>query len=402
MDYKITSIQSGTITSPKGFFAGAVKAGIKTPDKLDLTILYSEKICKATGLFTTNMVKSAPVIYSQKLLLKKRAQALVVNSGCANACTGEDGFRDAAEMSKMVAEKLAILNENVLVASTGVIGVTLPMEIIGGGISKLEITKAGGGDFAKAIMTTDTFAKEIAFSVESELGSFIIAGVAKGAGMIHPNMATMLCFITTDANIESGFLRAVLKRSVDVSFNMTTVDGDTSPSDSVILMANGLADNKTINKENGDGFQAVLNEICIYLAKSIARDGEGATKLIEVQVKGAGRQSEAKIAARTIANSPLVKTAIHGNDPNWGRIVAALGRCGVKLNDNSIDVFLEDVCVMRDGRPTVFDKNSLSAKLAGSKEVIIVVDLNMGLEEATAWGCDLSEEYVTINSAYTT
>jgi glutamate N-acetyltransferase/amino-acid N-acetyltransferase len=220
--------------------------------------------------------------------------------------------------------------------------------------------------------------------------------------MIHPDMATMLCFITTDASVHSGFLQEALTKAIDTSFNMITVDGDTSPSDTVVILANGLAGNTKINKRNGASFQRALNEVCCYLAKSIARDGEGATKLIEVAVEGAVNQIEARQAARTIVGSPLVKSAIHGNDPNWGRVVAALGRSGARIAENKLDVYLNQVRVMKQGRPAVFDKKTLSDSLAGSKEVLIRVCLNLGKAKAIAWGCDLSEEYVTINSDYTT
>jgi glutamate N-acetyltransferase/amino-acid N-acetyltransferase len=402
MNDGLKTISSGTVTSARGFTAGAVEAGIKYPGKLDLAILSSEAPCVAAGVFTTNAIKSAPVILSQKHLRNKKLQAVVVNSGCANACTAEKGLADAAETTDLVAKKLGLKSDDVLVASTGVIGVPLPMDKIKDGIGKISLSKEGGARFAKAIMTTDTFAKEIALTVEDNSGTYVIGGAAKGAGMIHPNMATMLCFVTTDAAIEADFLQQALRRAVDDSFNMITVDGDTSPSDTVVVLANGLAGNKVINKKNGQLFQEALNEVCLYLAKSIARDGEGATKLIEVIVEGALNRDEARMAARTIANSPLVKSAIHGNDPNWGRIVAALGRSGARIVEKKIDVYMNGVCVMQQGIPAAFDKEKLSQSIAHSKEVLIKLNLNQGKGNATAWGCDLSEEYVTINSAYTT
>jgi glutamate N-acetyltransferase/amino-acid N-acetyltransferase len=402
MKKELKTISSGTVTSPKGFVAGAVEAGIKHPGKLDFAILYSEAPCVVTGVFTTNAIKSAPVILSQKFLRNKKAQAVVVNSGCANACTADKGLANAVETTNLVEKKLNLGTGEVLVASTGVIGVHLPMTKIKAGIRKISLSRKGGARFAKAIMTTDTFAKEIAITVEDSSGTYIIGGAAKGAGMIHPDMATMLCFITTDAIVNVDFLQQALRRAVDDSFNMITVDGDTSPSDTVVVMANGLAGNKAINKRNGQLFQQALNEVCNYLAKSIARDGEGATKLIEVFVVGALSQNDARLAARTIVNSPLVKSAIHGNDPNWGRIVAALGRSGAKIVEKKLNVSMNGVCVMRQGVPTAFDKQKLSQSIAQSKEVLIKLNLNLGKGSATAWGCDLSEEYVTINSAYTT
>jgi len=395
-------IPSGTITSAKGFLAGAIHAGIKTKDKLDLAILYSEMPCIAVGLFTTNRIKSAPVILCQRRLIKRQAQAIVVNSGCANACLGEQGIADASEMASLTARKLAIKAEDVLVASTGITGIPLPMDRIRYGIKETELNEDRGHDFTKAIMTTDTRPKEIAVRVDVEGSKFIIAGVAKGAGMIHPNLATMLCFIATDALVDADFLQSSLQEAVDTSFNMISIDGDTSPSDCAFLLANGLAGNKIISFGNGGAFQGALDEVCTYLAKSIARDGEGATKLIEVTVEGTIKQSEARQAVRTIVSSPLVKAAIHGNDPNWGRIVAALGRSGIELIEDKLDVYLNDTCVMKQGCSAPFNKEEMKIALSNSDSVIIKVCLNLGEAKATAWGCDLSEEYVRINSAYST
>jgi len=395
-------IPSGTITSAKGFLAGAIHAGIKTKDELDLAILYSELPCIAVGLFTSNRIKSAPVILSQKHLLRKQAQAIVVNSGCANACLGEQGIAAASEMASLTARKLAIKAEDVLVASTGITGIPLPMDRIRYGIKETELNEDEGHDFTKAIMTTDTRPKEIAVRVDVEGSKFIIAGVAKGAGMIHPNLATMLCFISTDALVNADFLQSSLQEAVNTSFNMISIDGDTSPSDCVFLLANGLAGNKTISFDNGEAFQEALDEVCLYLAKSIVRDGEGATKLIEVTVEGAIKQAEARQAARTIVSSPLVKAAIHGNDPNWGRIVAALGRSGIELIEDKLDVYLDNICVMKQGCSAPFNKEEMSTALSHSDNVLIRICLNLGEGTATAWGCDLSEEYVTINSIYTT
>ncbi len=401
MDSGFKAIASGTVTSPQGFRAGAVSCGIKASKKLDLAILCSDERCVAAGVFTTNAIKGAPVILSQKHLQDRRAQAIVVNSGCANACTGDMGVADADEMATLAAEKLSISPEDVLVASTGVTGVALPMDRVRVGIREISITEDEGHDLARAMMTTDTFAKETAVSVEAEPGGFTVGGVAKGSGMIHPNMATMLCFLTTDAAVDPRFLQSALQQAVDSSFNMVTIDGDTSPSDMVALLANGLARNKTISDGNGGVFQKALHEVCLHLAKCIARDGEGATKLLEVAVEGALTVTEARLAARTVAGSSLVKAAMHGNDPNWGRIVAALGRSGAKVTETRLDVYLNNVCVMRQGCPVPFDNQKVGASLA-SEEVFLKLNLNLGGGKATAWGCDLSEEYVTINSAYTT
>jgi glutamate N-acetyltransferase/amino-acid N-acetyltransferase len=394
------AIASGTVTSPKGFLAGAVKTGVKSPGGLDLAVLCSEKPCLAAGVFTTTAIKSAPVVLSQKHLKNNSAQAVVVNSGCANACTGDSGMADAVDMAKSVAEKLGLSTEDVLVASTGIIGVSLPMGRIRAGIRELVLNKEGGHELARAMMTTDTFPKEIAVSVDSKLGNFTIGGVAKGVGMVHPDMATMLCFLTTDAAVDVRFLQSALRKAVDVSFNMITIDGDTSPNDTVVILANGLAGTETINSRNGELFQKALDEICLYLAKCMAGDGEGATKLIEVTVEGALSEKQARLAARTVASSPLFKAAMHGNDPNWGRIVAALGRSGARVKEKKLEVYLNDVCVMMQGSTVSFDRRKLSDSLAG-KEVSVRLCLNLGHGKAVAWGCDLSEEYVTINSAYT-
>jgi glutamate N-acetyltransferase/amino-acid N-acetyltransferase len=402
LNFMFDLIPSGSVSSASGFMAGAVHAGIKSKDELDLAILCSEAPCTATGVFTTTQIKSAPVILSQRHIAKGRAQAIVVNSGCANACTGGQGLADALGMANLAAAKLGISPEEVLVASTGVIGVPLPMDKIRAGIPKIKPTRRGGHDFCRAIMTTDTRPKEMATWVDLKGTKFTIGGVAKGAGMIHPNMATMLCFIATDAVVSADFLQAALHKAVDCSFNMVSIDGDTSPSDCAFLLANGLAGNKPIDFANGGDFQEALNAVCTHLAKSIARDGEGATKLIEVIVEGAEDQVWARQAARTIASSPLVKAAIHGNDPNWGRIVAALGRSGARVREDRLDVYLNDVCVMKQGCPTPFDKAEMISALSNSDNVLIRLCLNLGDGGATAWGCDLSEEYVTINSAYTT
>ena len=395
-------ILSGGVSSASGFLAGAVHAGIKSTDELDLAILCSEVLCTAAGVFTTNQIKSAPIILSRRHIAKGQAQAGVVNSGCANACTGGQGLADALEMANLAAARLGLSPEHILVASTGVIGVPLPMDKIKTGILEIKPTRGGGQDFCRAMMTTDTRPKEIAVQVDAGGAKFTIGGAAKGAGMIHPNMATMLCFITSDAAVSAEFLPVALQKAIDCSFNMTSIDGDTSPSDCAFLLANGLAGNEPIGFDNGDAFQEALNAVCTHLAKSIARDGEGATKLIEITVQGAADQAGARQAARTITSSPLVKAAIHGNDPNWGRIVAALGRSGAAVSEDKLDVYLNDVCIMKQGRPTSFSKQEMISALSNSDDVLIRLCLNLGDGQATAWGCDLSEEYVTINSAYTT
>jgi len=405
MEAKIELIPSGTVTSPNGFCAGATYAGIKkeTEDVLDLGVLFSKAPCVATALFTTNKIKAAPVILSQERLRSGRATAVVVNSGCANASTGEQGISDAAEMAGFAAEGIGVSAEDVVVASTGVIGQRLPMKLIRAGIKQIVLSTDGGHKLARAIMTTDTLPKETAVASRVGENRFIIGGVAKGSGMIHPDLATMLCFLTTDAAVDIDFLKSALKKAVDISFNMVSIDGDTSPNDVVLIMANGMARNEPISPDSrlAGAFQQALDQVCIYLAKSIARDGEGATKLIEVTVSGALTIAEARLAARTIVSSPLVKSAIHGNDPNWGRILAAAGRSGVEVVEPKLDLYLGKICLVKAGCPLPFNKEEVVRVLAAT-EVPINLQLNLGTATATAWGCDLSEEYVTINSQYTT
>ena len=394
-------IASGGITTPRGFHAGATCAGIKQKDKSDFAILFSEAPGVATAMFTTNRVKAAPVVLCQQRLRDGKAAAVVVNSGCANACTGEQGRADAAETAELAAEAIGASAEDVLVASTGVIGTCLPMERLRAGIKQIVLGRDGGHELARAIMTTDTVPKEAAVGVDGS--NLIIGGVAKGSGMIHPDLATLLCFLTTDASVDIDFLRLALRKAVEVSFNMISIDGDTSPNDMVLIMANGLAGNGPIamGGQQADAFQQALNQLCIHLAKSIARDGEGATKLIEVKVNGAPTLAEARLVARTVVTSPLVKSAVHGNDPNWGRVMAVLGRSGVEVEEAKVDLYLDDICVARAGCAVPFDEKA-AVKTLDKGEVAIVLNLNLGEATATAWGCDLSEEYVTINSQYTT
>ena len=405
MEAKIKFITSGNITSPKGFRAGATYAGIKrkASDVLDLGVLFSKAPCVATALFTANRIKAAPVVLSRQRLQAGRASAVVVNSGCANAFTGAQGLTDAAEMAEIVAKRFRVSAEDVLVASTGVIGPRLPMELIKAGIKQVVLEKDGGHKLARAMMTTDTVPKEAAVGVRVDDIKFIIGGVAKGAGMIHPNLATLLCFLTTDAAVDIDFLKFALRKAAEVSFNMISIDGDTSPSDMMLIMANGLAGNKPISHGSrlADAFQQALDQLCIYLAKQVVRYGEGATKLIEVTVSGAASAAEARSAARTIVSSPLVKAAIHGADPNWGRIMVAAGRSGVEIVESKIDLRIGNLCVVKAGCPLSFDKQELVSILR-SDEVAVNLKLNLGIGAATAWGCDLSEEYVTINSQYTT
>ncbi len=395
---KIETIPQGTVTSPEGFLAGAVSAGINknAAGKLDLAVLFSETPCTAAALFTASKLKSAPVLLSQQRLKKGKAGAVVVNSGCANAFTGKEGYTHAAEMAELAAKGIGLEPEDVLVASTGVIGVPLPMERISSGLKRVVLSHDGGHELAKAIMTTDTVPKEIAVRVKAGDSQFTIGGVAKGSGMIHPNLATLLCFLTTDAALEKGFIEKALKKAVEASFNMVSIDGDTSPNDMVLLMANGRG-----GKAPADAFEQALEQVCVYLAKSIAADGEGATRLIEVTVAGAASRLEARTAARAVVSSSLVKAAVHGADPNWGRVVAAVGRSGVRVEETKLALAIGDIPLLKAGSPLPFDKRAL-VQLLKEKEVTISLDLNLGSGRATAWGCDLSEEYVTINSQYMT
>ena len=396
------TLPAGTVTSPKGFLAGATRVGLKTEDRLDLGILYSEVSCTSAGLFTTNRIKAAPVIWCQRHIAAGKSQAIIANAGCANACIGERGLEDAAEMARLAAGRLQIEPQDVLVASTGVIGERLPIDLIRKGIEMVVLAHEGGHRLAQAILTTDTCTKEVAGAADD--GGFTIGGIAKGSGMIHPNLGTLLCFLATDAAIEAPLLKKALGDAVDASFNMVTVDGDTSPNDTVLILANGasgVAGRIGEGTREAEEFQAALGEVCSYLARRIASDGEGATRLIEVTVDGALTLADARVAARTIAGSPLVKTAVHGCDPNWGRIVAALGRSGAGIDGARIDLFLNNIRLVAGGSPHTFDEGKVREAMHGA-EVPIRVCLNLGDFAATAWGCDLSAEYVTINSEYTT
>jgi len=403
MTTETESIPDGTVTSPKGFSAGAVFANINeyARHKLDLGILLSEVPCVAVGLFTSNKMKAAPVLLCQQKMPGNTARAVVINSGCANAGTGEQGLADAVAIVNAASEMIEVKPQDVLIASTGVIGRRLPLDSIIEALKKIELSPDGGHSLAKAIMTTDTTTKEVA--IRADGSNFIIGGIAKGSGMIHPQLGTLLCFLATDASVDSEFLAAALKKAVDISFNMVSIDGDTSPNDTVLLMANGLAGNALIMQNTAQAavFQETLNHACIHLAKAIARDGEGASKLIEVTISSAANTADARSAARTIVSSPLVKAAIHGNDPNWGRIIAAAGRSGAGLVESRLDLYMGGICLIKEGNPLPFDKNCMVDILKGS-EVFIDLNLNLGEATATAWGCDLSEEYVTINSQYTT
>jgi glutamate N-acetyltransferase / amino-acid N-acetyltransferase len=401
MESEAEIIPSGGVTTPRGFVAGAASAGIKYARgaRLDLAILSSTAPCRAAGVFTSNKVKAAPVLLSQQRLHDGEPSAIVVNSGCANASIGRQGMTDAVEMTSLAAAHLSKKSAEVLVASTGVIGAPLAMDRIRAAVPEIKLTPAGGGDLARAIMTTDTVPKEVAVRA----GGFTIGGAAKGSGMIHPDLATLLCFLATDAPVDKGFLQAALQEAADVSFNMVSIDGDTSTNDTLLILANGLAGGGTIdqNSPRADIFRTALNRACIHLARAIARDGEGATRLIEVKVTGAVSLADARRAARTIVSSPLVKSAVHGCDPNWGRVLAAAGRSGAALEADRLGLYIGDTRLVKGGSPVPFSREKV-AKYLGANEVYIKLELNIGPAEAVAWGCDLSEEYVKINSEYTT
>jgi glutamate N-acetyltransferase/amino-acid N-acetyltransferase len=398
-------LEGGTVTAPQGFLAGATYSGIRTytADKLDLGILYSEIPCAVAGTFTRNKIKSPSVVMNQRRVSSGRAQAIIINSGIANACVGEHGMTDALGMADLAAKHLGLDPELVLACSTGLVGVELPMGLIRAGVGKIAITADSGHALGRAIRTTDITDKEVAVSFQVAGTIYTLGGVAKGSGMVHPDMATMLAFLATDAPVEQQFLQDALSKSVDSSFNMISVDGDTSTSDSVIILANGAAGGDTITSGSSaeEAFRQALDEVCVALAKEIARDGEGATKLIQVTVEGALSEGDAKVAARAVVSSTLVKAAIHGADPNWGRIMVALGYSGAELEESRIALYINDVCIMENGRPIPYFKDAVVVTMNGS-EISLRLNLNLGEASAMAWGCDLSEEYVTFNSAYTT
>jgi glutamate N-acetyltransferase/amino-acid N-acetyltransferase len=401
----IDPLAGGTVTSVQGFLAGATYAGLKTyaEDKLDLSLLLSEAPCAAAGVFTTSTIKSPSVTVTQEHLDRGPVRGLVVNAGIANTCVGDQGYKDATEMTALAAGQLGVKPEEVLVCSTGIIGVELPMSLIRTGIQDIELSRDGGPRLARAMMTTDTRPKEVAVTFEVDGQPVRMGGVTKGTGMIHPNMATMLAFITTDATVDRNFLQTTLREVADATVNMLTVDGDTSTNDTLLVLANGLAGNRPITAGSPDAatLTEALLEVCVHLTREMARDGEGATRLIVVEVTGAKDTRDARIAARTIASSNLVKSAVHGADPNWGRVLAALGRSGATAVEEKIDLYINGVCIMQEGKQIPFHRDAVVVLMRGP-EVTFRLHLNLGDGQATAWGCDLTEQYVIINSAYTT
>ena len=396
------TLVEGSATSPRGFRAAGIHCGIKR-EKPDLAFLVSEVPASAAGVFTSNKVKAAPVRYTQRAIAGGHAQAVVVNSGNANACTGDAGLADSEEMATLASEALGLDAELVLVASTGVIGVPLPMDALRSGIPRAaRELSSDGSAAARAILTTDNFPKTASTKLEIDGVEVTIGGMAKGAGMIHPNLATTLCFLTTDASVPPAVLRGALKRAIAESFNAITVDGDTSTNDTVLLLANGQAGGAPItNGEALHRFTDGLTLVAGELARMVVRDGEGATKLVEIAVDGAASDLEAHQAAMTVANSMLVKTALHGGEPNWGRILAALGRSGVEMNEATTDVSFGDLLVVRGGLgvPGVWDA---AAPVLEGKEISVRIGLAVGAGRARVWTSDLSEEYVRINGSYTT
>lgn len=398
---------TGGITSPQGFIAAGVHAGIKKNGKEDIGIIYSTVPAAGAAMFTTNQMAAAPVIVSRQAVERGQVRAIVINSGCANACTGEQGLADARVMAHETAKALNIDDCEVLVASTGVIGVNLPMTEVKTGIGQAaKILAADGHEkVLAAIMTTDTFPKSTAYEFMLDGKTCRIAGIAKGAGMIHPNMATMLSFITTDAAIGPALLKQALKDAVELSFNMISVDGDTSTNDMVAVLASGQAGNATITDAGSPAYQAfyaALKTVCTDLAQLIVRDGEGATKFLEISVTGAVSFADAKLAAMAIAKSPLVKTAFFGQDPNWGRILCAVGYSGAKSEPDKTSLTIGDLTIVANGQGAAgFDTAKLKEVMA-AKDIAITVELGMGDAAATVWTCDFSYDYVKINGEYTT
>lgn len=392
-------IKSG-ITAVKGIKGQGIHAGFKK-NKLDFAIIYSEVICNAAGVFTKNKAAAAPVILDRKFLSDGKAQAIVCNSGFANACTGEKGMKDALFMAEYTSEKLGIKKENCLVFSTGVIGIPLPMGVMKNAIDTttplLESSSDASENIANAILTTDLVKKEI--TIEND--NYVISGVTKGSGMINPNMATMLCFIFTDADVSSTILDECLKSSVNKSFNRISVDGDTSTNDSVVILANGLSKVKVDTIDKIESFSKALDFVCVELAKKIARDGEGATKLIECECVNAKSQEDAERISKSVIDSSLVKSAVFGEDPNWGRIIAAVGYSGAEMELDKIEIYLGNIRVVSKGIGVSFSQEEAKKEL--QKECVnITINMNLGDFCSRAWGCDLSYNYVKINAQYHT
>lgn len=403
-------IIKGGVTAAKGFQAASAAAGIKYQNRTDMALIYSKKPCKTAGTFTTNVVKAAPVKWDKKVVDSGvKSQAVIVNSGIANACTGEEGYGYCEETAKAAGKALGVEAEGVLIGSTGVIGMQLPIEKLKEGVLKLAANKNGSAEngtlAAKAIMTTDTFQKEIAVTIQAGDKTVTIGGMAKGSGMIHPNMCTMLSFITTDAVISQKALQKALSEDVEDTYNMISVDGDTSTNDTVLLLANGMAKNEKIKygTEEYEKFAEALHIVNEYLAKKIAGDGEGATALFEVKVTGASTKKQAKTLAKSIVCSNLTKTAIAGHDANWGRILCAMGYSGAQFDPEKVDLFFESkagrIQIIENGTAVDYSEEK-ATEILSQPEVTATADIKEGTESAAAWGCDLTHGYIDINADY--
>ena len=403
-------IITGGVTAAKGFQAASTAAGIKYQGRTDMAMVYSEKPCVAAGTFTTNIVKAAPVKWDQEIVYKHpSAQVIVCNSGIANACTGEEGFSYCRATAKAAAETLNVDENSVLVASTGVIGMQLPIEKLSDGVKamapKLKGTLEAGNEAAKAIMTTDTVEKEVAVEIEIGGKTVTIGGMCKGSGMIHPNMCTMLGFVTTDVCISKQLLQEALSQDVKDTYNMVSVDGDTSTNDTVLLLANGMAENLEINEKNEDyqKFCEALNYINTTLAKKIAGDGEGATALFEVKIIGAESKEQAVTLSKSVVTSSLTKAAIYGHDANWGRILCAMGYSGAQFDPEKVDLYFESkagkIQIIENGVAVDYSEEE-ATKILSEEAVTAIADIKMGDCTATAWGCDLTYDYVKINADY--
>ena len=405
MAYKV--IEGGSITSPKGYLAGACYVGVKSPksEKPDVTILYSQEPATCAALFTTNKFCAAPVLLGREVLKKGKARAVVINSGNANAATGEQGLANAKKVELLAEELLGLGEDEVFVSSTGVIGQQLPVEKVLEGVRRIvpNMTVEQGTDAAWAIMTTDLVKKEVAYELELSGGTIRIGAMAKGSGMIHPNMATTLSYVTTDAKVEAAVLQPLLKAAADKSFHMLTVDGDTSTNDSLFLFANGASGVAIETEEDKAAFAALLDDICIDMARRIASDGEGATHLMIVEAKGLPTEQDARLVARSIAGSTLFKAAVFGRDANWGRIMAAAGYSGADVDPTRADCILKsaagEVAVMEAGFGTDFSEELAKAVLT-EHDITVIVDFHSGDGQATAFGCDLTYDYVKINGDY--
>ncbi len=403
-------IITGGVTAAKGFWAAGVEAGIKYQNRKDMAMVYSKTPCRAAGVFTTNVVKAAPVLWDKEVVESEwEAQAIVVNSGIANACTGKLGYEYCRETAGAAADALEISPQSVLICSTGVIGMQLPMEKMTEGVRMLaKAIKPGeeaGTDAAKAIMTTDTRNKQVAVKVTIGGKEVTIGGMCKGSGMIHPNMCTMLAFVTTDVNISKKLLQEALSADVQDTFNMVSVDGDTSTNDTLLVLANGQAGNHEITEKGADydTFVEALHYVNETLAKKIAGDGEGATALFEVKVIHADNKEDAKTLAKSVITSSLTKAALFGHDANWGRILCALGYSGAKFDPEAIELYLESsagkILIFKDGMAADYSEEE-ATRILSCSEVTALVDMKMGEAEATAWGCDLTYDYVKINADY--